>query len=200
MWKRHQHQASCKMPGGRLYLFHPRTPWFRQKMDTEAILFWLLSLQTSASSTKECSHGIVDPTPPPKKIEMFICSLHFFFARRQKRPQGGIQVSSQILPCFHLQDFQAIFAALEECFGFHPDCEVTMEMDPGTFSGLENAKMGCCWGGGWEDSNGRTRRVLSEKLFRGRENGEDGEYNYQKVTVCGNWWKMLRAKLLKYAV
>lgn len=65
---------------------------------------------------------------------------------------------------------------------------------------LGNAKMGCCWGGGWENSNGRTRRVLSEKLFRGRENGEDGEYNYQKVTVCGNWWKMLRAKLLKYAV
>ena len=43
--------------------------------------------------------------------------------------------------------------------------------------------MGCCWGGGWENSNGRTRRVLSEKLFCA---GEDGEYNYQKVTVCGN--------------
>lgn len=137
---------------------------------------------------------------PQKKFEMFICSLHFFFARKQKPPQGGIHVSSQILPCFHLQDFQAIFAALEECFGFHPDCEVTMEMDPGTFSGLETLKWDAVGEGGWENSNGRTRRVLSEKLFRGRENSEDGEYNYQKVTVCGNRWKMLRAKLLKYAV
>ena len=75
-----------------------------------------------------------------------------------------------------------------------------MEMDPGTFSGLETLKWDAVGEGGWENSNGRTRRVLSEKLFRGRENSEDGEYNYQKVTVCGNRWKMLRAKLLKYAV
>ena len=90
----------------------------------------------------------MDPTPPPKTNRNVYLFIAFLFARKQKRPQGGIQVSSQILSCFHLQDFQAIFAALEECFGLHPDCEVTMEMDPGTFSGLETLKWDAVGEGG----------------------------------------------------
>lgn len=141
-----KHPAKCRGGGYICFiqeLHGSGKKWIPKQDDSDCFLYKLRPLPR-----KNAAMGLWIQLLPPKQIEMFICSLHFFFARKQKRPQGGIQVSSQILPCFHLQDFQAIFAALEECFGFHPDCEVTMEMDPGTFSGLETLKWDAVGEGG----------------------------------------------------
>ncbi|CAK9034075.1 Heme chaperone HemW (Oxygen-independent coproporphyrinogen-III oxidase-like protein sll1917), partial [Durusdinium trenchii] len=40
-----------------------------------------------------------------------------------------------------LEDFRRLFEALAQRFGFAPQCEITVEMDPGTFSGEKAAAL-----------------------------------------------------------